>query len=316
MFLATSLLIAFAALLIERAIGYPTVIQRTFSHPVVWIGRLIGLVEARLNRPGRQRLKGLLALMIVLAAVLAVSLPVTVFLRSFAWGWLIEAMIATAFLAQADLRRHVVAVADGLDDGHRAGRAAVSHLVGRDPYRLDPSGVARAAIESLAENASDGIVAPALWLGLFGLPGMALYKAINTADSMIGHLDARYRHFGWAAARLDDFVNLPASRLTGLIIALAGPARAAALTAMGRDAARHASPNAGWPEAAMAGALGIRLGGPRSYQGETVDLAWMGNGRIELGAHDIRAALAIYGRSLSLLAVFIGLAALAARALI
>ena len=314
MSLATSLLIAFAALLIERATGYPAILQRAIAHPVVWIGRLIAVLEARLNRPRRRRLKGALCLALVLAAVLAVTLPITVFLRSMAWGWLIEAVIATAFLAQASLATHVVAVADGLDESLASGRAAVSHLVGRDPQALDRSGVARAAIESLAENASDGVAAPALWLGLLGLPGIALYKAINTADSMIGHIDARHRSFGWATARLDDLVNLLPSRLTGLVIAACG-GRAVALTTMWRDAARHASPNAGWPEAAMAGALGIRLGGPRSYQGETVDLAWMGDGRIDLGAPDIRAALAVYGRCLSLLAVLAGLAWLAARAL-
>jgi adenosylcobinamide-phosphate synthase len=258
-------------------------------------------------------LKGVLCLFLVLAAVVIVTVPLTVVLRAYAWGWVVEAIIATTFLAQASLSQHVAAVAEGLDRGIDAGRAAVSHLVGRDPQVLDASGVARAAIESLAENTADGIVAPYLWLALFGLPGIALYKAINTADSMIGHTDARYGDFGWAAARLDDLVNLPAARLTGLLIAAAGPS-AAALRAMWRDAAGHQSPNAGWPEAAMAGALDIRLGGPRSYEGETVDLQWMGDGRADLDAADIRRALSLYGRALSLLAALAGLAAIAARA--
>jgi len=312
--LPTSLTVAFAALLIEGAAGYPAMLQNSIGHPVQWIGRFIGLLDKRLNHPGHQRLKGVLALVVVLAVVAAISLCLTFLLRRFAWGWVVEALISSVFLAQTSLRTHVAAVADGLDDSIEAGRGAVSHLVGRDPQALDASGVARAAIESLAENASDGVVAPALWLALFGLPGIALYKAINTADSMIGHADARYRMFGWAAARLDDLVNLPASRLTGVLLATcSGSARA--LAVMWRDAGKHHSPNAGWPEAAMAGALGIRLGGPRAYEGESVSLAWMGDGREALDANDIRRALRIYRAMLGLVTALAGLAALAAHAL-
>jgi adenosylcobinamide-phosphate synthase len=316
--LSLSLLVALAALVIERFAGYPAPLERAIGHPVAWIGRLIGALETRLNRPrlpaARRRATGVLALLSVLAIVAAVALPLALLLRAFAWGWVVEAVIATAFLAQKSLARHVEAVADGLDRDVAEGREAVAHLVGRDPERLDTSGVARAAIESLAENASDGIVAPALWLGLLGLPGIVLYKAVNTADSMIGHLDERYRHFGWAAARLDDLVNLPASRLTGLLIAAAAALRTrvdgrAALAVMRRDAGKHVSPNAGWPEAAMAGALAIRLGGPRSYHGRMVDLAWMGEGRADLDPSDIRRALTLQGRAMTLLALLFGLAA-------
>jgi adenosylcobinamide-phosphate synthase len=184
----------------------------------------------------------------------------------------------------------------------------VSAIVGRDPAHLDESGIAKAALESLAENASDGVVAPVFWFAIAGLPGIALYKAINTADSMIGHKSQRYLKFGWAAARLDDLVNLPCSRLSGLLfVAAAGLTNSdsgrAAFTAMMRDAGKHVSPNAGWPEAALAGALGIRLGGPRSYDGRTVDLATMGEGRSQLEANDIRRGLRLYGRALTLLAV-------------
>ena len=312
--LSTSLTIAFAALLIERLGGYPVVLQNSIGHPVEWMGRLIGVLDNRLNHPGYRRLKGVLSLVIVLAIVAAIALPLTFLLRGFAWGWVVEALISSAFLAQASLKAHVAAVADGLDDNLAAGRTAVSHLVGRDPQTLDRSGVARAAIESLAENASDGVVAPTLWLGLFGLPGIALYKAINTADSMIGHKDERYGLFGWAAARLDDIVNLPASRLTGLLIAAAGGGRRA-LAVMWRDAGKHHSPNAGWPEAAMAGALGIRLGGSRRYEGVRVDLASIGDGREELDAGDIRRALGLYGSMLGLLAALAGLAVLSAHIL-
>jgi len=180
-----------------------------------------------------------------------------------------------------------------------AARVAVSHIVGRDTRTLDEAGVARAAIESLAENFSDGIIAPVLWMIIAGLPGVALYKAINTADSMIGHRTPRYQAFGWAAARLDDLVNLPASRLSALLLVAAAALREDASAAdawrtVRRDAARHRSPNAGYPEAAMAGALGLSLAGPRVYGGVAVADALMGNGRRDATAADIRRALALY----------------------
>ena len=194
------------------------------------------------------------------------------------------------------------AVADGLDASLDEGRRAVAKIVGRNPDVLDEAGVARAAIESLAENFSDGVVAPILWIALGGLVGGALYKAINTADSMIGHKDERYNAFGWAAARLDDLVNLPASRLAALWLILAaaltpGASAREAARAVWRDASRHRSPNAGWPEAAMAGALGLKLAGPRVYGETLVDDAFMGSGRREAGAADIRRALRLYRRA-------------------
>jgi len=181
--------------------------------------------------------------------------------------------------------------------GIAAGRAAVAKIVGRDPQTLDAAGVARAAIESLAENFSDAVVAPVFWMAISGLPGAALYKAINTADSMIGHRTPRYEAFGWAAARLDDLVNLPASRLSALLLVAAAALNknaAAAWRAVRRDASRHRSPNAGYPEAAMAGALGLSLAGPRVYGGVTIDDATMGDGRRDATAADIRRALTLY----------------------
>ncbi len=187
-------------------------------------------------------------------------------------------------------------------------------IVGRDPAALDAAGVARAAIESLAENFSDGVVAPLFWLVVAGLPGAAAYKAANTADSMIGHRNARYEHFGFAAARFDDLVNLPASRLAALWLALAaGGAARSAWAAVRRDARAHRSPNAGWPEAAMAGALGLKLAGPRVYGGVEVADAYMGEGRREATSADIRAALRLYVRACVLqFLVAAGLAWLAA----
>jgi adenosylcobinamide-phosphate synthase len=211
------------------------------------------------------------------------------------------------------LYRHVADVATALETGGvEAGRAAVAHIVGRDATALDAAGVARAAIESLAENFSDAIVAPVFWMAVAGLPGAAIYKAINTADSMIGHLNKRYAAFGWAAARLDDLINLPASRLSALfLIAAAATARgfnvSTAWRATWRDAARHRSPNAGYPEAAIAGALGLALAGPRIYDGVAVDDAVMGSGRRAADAQDIRRALKLYRRADAALIVLLAL---------
>jgi adenosylcobinamide-phosphate synthase len=289
------------ALLVEAAAGYPPGLLRRVGHPVMWAGAAIAWLDAALNRGRAVRLRGVLAVVALLAGV---GLPAWA-LQAAALRWLplpwasgVLAVAASSLLAQRSLWQHVAAVAAGLRAGLPQGRAAVAQIVGRDPDRLDAAGVARAAIESLAENFSDGVVAPALWCALLGLPGITLYKIINTADSMIGHRTPRHHAFGWAAARLDDLVNLPASRLAALLLALAAWGRAgAASRAVWRDAGRHRSPNAGWPEAAMAGALGLRLAGPRIYGGQRVPDAWMGDGRSEANAADIEHALRLYRRA-------------------
>jgi adenosylcobinamide-phosphate synthase len=299
------------ALIIERVTGYPDKIYNRIGHPIEWIGWWIGWLESKLNDRNapllQSRLRGVVALALMLAPIFAITYPLGLALREMTGGWIIEAVIGTVFLAQKSLRDHVQAVAVALDHGLERGRLAVSRIVGRDPGTLDESGVSRAALESLAENASDGIVAPAFWFALGGLPGVALYKAINTADSMVGHRSERYLHFGWASARLDDLVNLPASRFCGALFAAAAwtsnsDAARNAAEAMRRDADRHVSPNAGWPESALAGALDIRLGGPRAYAGQTVDLPTMGNGRADLDRNDIRRGLKLYDRAMTLLA--------------
>jgi adenosylcobinamide-phosphate synthase len=208
-------------------------------------------------------------------------------------------VLASTLLAQRSLDAHVLAVAKGLEtEGLLGGRTAVAHIVGRDTKSLDEAAVCRAAIVSLAENFSDGVVAPLFWMVVLGLPGVLAYKAVNTADSMIGHRTERHEAFGWASARFDDLVNLPASRLSALWLVVAaiplGLSPAGALSTIRRDAGHHRSPNAGWPEAAMAGALGIRLSGPRIYDGVQVDERWVGEGRSELAAKDIRHALKLY----------------------
>ena len=310
MWFETNLVILLAALTLEAGFGYPKPVFARIAHPVVWIGALLERMERRWNRPtlpdrGRH-LNGVACVVLVLipSAGAAALLQGAAMLWAPWWiGGLAIGVLAASLPAQRSLHHHVAAVRDGLAAGGLAeGRERVRHVVGRDPEALDEAGVARAAIESLAENFSDGVVAPALWCVVLGLPGALAYKAINTADSMIGHENARYRDFGRFAARLDDAVNLPASRLAaGWIVLAAATVRGAspggALRSMRRDAPRHRSPNAGWPEAALAGALGLALGGPRQYPGRFVDDAWMGGGRAAATADDIDRALTLYRRA-------------------
>lgn len=307
--------VALLALLVDMAFDTSRTWSRAIDHPVRWIGRLVVHIESRMNDPtappDERRRQGVAALMLILAAALLPTLLVTELIRSFAIGWVIEVLIASVLLASRHLARAVADVADRLGIALAGGREAVSHIVGRDTADLDEAGVSGAAIESLAENASDGVVAPVFWLALFGLPGIVFYKAVNTADSMLGHRDGRYGDFGWASAKFDDLVNLVPARLTALLIAAAaaltpGADPAGAVRAARRDAPRHASPNAGWPEAAMAGALGIGLGGPRDYRGATLDLATMGDGRREVGPADIRRALRLYWTALLVLTAGVG----------
>ncbi|WP_245239868.1 adenosylcobinamide-phosphate synthase CbiB [Methylobacterium variabile] len=293
-------------------LGYPDRLYRLAGHPVTWIGQLIAALDRGLNREadpaGRRRAAGVLALALVLGATGLAALALALACGGLGTpGLALCALLAASLPAQRSLHDHVARVAADLErDGLSGGRRAVAMIVGRNPETLDEAAVCRAAIESLAENFSDGIVAPAFWLGAGGLPGGALYKAINTADSMIGHRTPRHEAFGWAAARLDDLVNLPASRLSaGLVVAAAaltpGASARGALAAVRRDARRHRSPNAGWPEAAMAGALGLRLAGPRVYGATRVEDAWMGSGRAEATAGDVVRALALYRRACLLL---------------
>jgi adenosylcobinamide-phosphate synthase len=312
--------LTFLALLIELLVGYPDWLVRAIGHPATWTGRLIGALDAAWNRPGAdpetRRALGVLCVLVLILVAGAASWALQRGLLALPFGVVALAVLASSLLAQRSLYVHVARVADALErDGLAAGRTAVAHIVGRDTAALDQAGVARAAIESLAENFSDGVVAPAFWMAIAGLPGAAVYKAINTADSMIGHRTARHAAFGWAAARLDDLVNLPASRLSALLLVAAAAledraAAAAAWRAVRRDAHRHRSPNAGFPEAAIAGALGLALAGPRVYAGVTVEDALMGDGRREATASDLRKALALYRRADGILIGMAGLVAL------
>jgi adenosylcobinamide-phosphate synthase len=320
-----SIAITLTALLIEASFGYPDRLVRTIGHPVIWLGRLIGWLDRALNRETRsdanRRIAGFLAVLCIAAVPAAVAFVVERCVLSLPFGFLAVGVLASSLLAQRSLHDHVERVASALEqDGVDGGRAAVSHIVGRDPQALDEAGVCRAAIESLAENFSDGIVAPAFWLAIGGLAGGVAYKAANTADSMIGHRTPRHKDFGFAAARLDDLLNLPASRLSVLlIVAAAATAKDTsarqAWNAVRRDARHHRSPNAGYPEAAVAGALGLALAGPRVYGGILVNDATMGNGRRDAGPQDIRAALALYRRADLIFIVLVALLATAVIAL-
>ena len=315
--------LALLALLLEITVGYPDRLAQAIGHPVTWMGRLIDWLDRTMNRDGAdsetRRRAGAVAMLVLFAVVGLVAFVIERTLLLLPLGLFAVAILASTLLAQRSLFVHVANVADALDQGGvDAGRMAVAQIVGRDTAKLDEAGIARAVIESLAENFSDGVVAPAFWMVIAGLPGAAVYKAINTADSMIGHRTERYQDFGKTAAQLDDLVNLPASRLSALLIVAAatltkGASASAAWQATWRDGSKHVSPNAGYPEAAMAGALGLALGGPRSYDGVEVNGALMGNGRREANVADIRAALDLYGRADGLLiAIVLALAALTA----
>ena len=303
--------LALVALAVDAVVGDPPALYRRVPHPVAAIGKAIEALEARLNVPSASDTArivrgGALALLVTLAAAAAGAIVHALVAMAPA-GDLVEAVAASVFIAYRGLRDHVGAVARGIDVGIEEARAAVAHIVGRDPASLDRPAVARAAIESTAENFADGVVAPIFWYLLLGLPGLLAYKAINTLDSMIGHRDPRFLRFGRVAAQVDDAASwvparLAAALLAGAALAVPGASTRAALRATLRDAGRHRSVNAGWPEAAMAGALGYALAGPRRYAGRSVEDAWMGDGRRELGAQDIRAALRLYAAATVLLA--------------
>ncbi|MDR6790433.1 adenosylcobinamide-phosphate synthase [Sphingomonas sp. BE138] len=297
-----------AALALDAAIGWPAALYARVGHPVGGVARAIAACEARWNRPGRpRRLAGVVTVAIVVGGTALVAAAAEAAARALHLGWIGTALLAWPALAQRSLYDHVRPVATALERGDLdAARTAVAMIVGRDTAALDDAGVARAAVESLSESFCDGVAAPLFWLLVAGLPGVWAYKAINTADSLIGHREERWRLFGWAAARVDDLANLLPARLGGVVICLAG---GGGWRVMWRDARRHASPNAGWTEAAMAGVLGVRLAGPVSYDGITVDKPWIGAGTAALDARDIRRALRVYVRACALLWIVAGVIA-------
>jgi adenosylcobinamide-phosphate synthase len=313
------LLLAVAALALDWLIGDPRWLWRgRLHHPIVLLGALIAWLERRLNRwelsDAARRRRGAATVLIAVGSAALVGGLVAWAVAALRFGWIAELVLVVVLLAQRDLFDHVRRVGRALkQDGLEGGRAAVSRIVGRDPDSLDRHGVLRAAIESLAENFSDGVIAPLFWYLLLGPIGICGYKAVNTLDSMIGHRSERFLAFGMVAARLDDVANLIPARLAGLLLAIAASfvpsARPfAALATMWRDAAKHRSPNAGWPEAAMAGALDLALAGPRRYHGELVADPWIGAGRARAEPSDLRRALALFALACVITAALIAAA--------
>ena len=293
------------ALCLDAALGEPDWLWSRVKHPAVMIGNIIGALDKRLNHGAHRRLKGIGVVILLVVGALAIGWALSLL------GPVVQIIACAILLAQKSLVAHVRAVADGLRISLPEGRAQVAMIVSRDTRDMTQAQVARSAIESAAENLSDGVIAPAFWFLVGGLPGLLVYKAVNTADSMIGYRTEKYRDFGWASARLDDVLNLIPARLTCvMIVALSG--QWARWPEMVADARRHISPNAGWPEAAMARALNVALAGPRSYEGQLRDLAWVnGDAPREIGASEVFRACdmlwRVWGLALGLMSVWVGL---------
>jgi len=306
--------LALATLAIEAAFGWPDALYRWVGHPVGLFARFINGLERLWNRPaapeGLRRVAGIALVLLLLGLTGGAAWWIEREVRHALglWAWPVLALLAAPALAQRSLNDHVAPVAVALAKGDvMTAREAVSRIVGRDTAALGPSGIARAAIESLAESFCDGVAAPLFWLLVGGLPGIWAYKALNTADSLIGHREPRWRAFGWAAARADDVANWIPARIAGLLLCIgAGRGMQAAFATMRRDARRHASPNAGWPEAAMSGALGVRLAGPVAYDGVTHMKPWIGDGRTDAGGQDVTRGLIVYRRACLLLWLIAG----------
>jgi adenosylcobinamide-phosphate synthase len=301
---ADRLLLLVAGLAVDGVFGDMPAVFRRVQHPIVLAGRVISFFDRKLNRETRseasRHYRGIITVIFLVGAAAALGLAIERLCRGHPFGAVVKVLLIAVLVAQRSLYEHVAAVAEALDAGGlAAGRSAVRHIVGRDPISLDAHGVARAAIESLAENFSDGVIAPAFWYLLLGLPGLFAYKMTNTLDSMIGHRSPQYRSFGWAAARFDDLLNLAPAPISGLLLVAAAvfakngrPDRA--LVIMLRDGRKHHSPNAGWPESAMAGALGLALAGPRHYAEGLVADPWLGDGTARAATSDIARALQLY----------------------
>lgn len=312
--------ILFLALLLDAVVGEFGPLFRVIPHPVAILGGLTGWFDRRLNRENRSArtrlVRGLMVAFLMIALAIVIGWVLHDLARQFAYGWAIELIAVTLLIAQRSLFDHVRAVARALDrEGLKGGRVAVAMIVGRDPDTLDTHGVSRAAIESLAESFADGVVAPVFWYLLFGLPGLLVYKTVNTMDSMIGYRTPRHDAFGKAAARFDDVLNYVPARIAAVLIVLAsafvprGRPRSS-FRVMARDGGKHRSPNAGWAEAAMAGALGVALSGPRSYNGKTTDQPWVGGEfSAQIGRAEIRRGLYLYVVACLLEAVIVALVA-------
>ncbi len=312
----SALALMLTAWLIEAVFGWPKCLYDHIKHPVVWLGSLINALNRLLNRtpwPHHMRyVAGIVSSLIVISVFVAPFWLISDVMPNTWLGFGVEALIASSLIASRSLYDHVADVAAPLVLGDiDKARSAVSLIVGRDPEYLNSAGIARAGLESLAENTSDGVTAPIFWGVILGLPGLAGYKAINTLDSMVGHKNEQFAAFGGFAARVDDLANFIPARLTGFLFVLVS-LRFSAFGVMFKDAGNHRSLNAGWPEAAMAGSLGVRLSGPRAYGGQTGRDQWLNEGAPDPSADDLSLGLNLYLRALllGLLSLVIGVLAL------
>lgn len=289
------------ALILDAVFGEPTWLWSRFPHPVTLMGKAVTLLETRINRNKHRKQKGTIAM-----GLLAIGAVLVGYGLSFG-GPIVELCVAAIFLAHKSLIDHVKAVATGLTSSLAEGRHALSMIVSRDTSDMSESDIVRSAIESGSENLSDGVIAPALWFMIFGLPGLMLYKITNTADSIVGYKTDRFVDYGWAAARLDDVLNWVPARITAIILMFGGWV-ILQFSTIQKDAATHKSPNAGWPEAAIAYDLGISLGGPRSYHGNQQDFPWLNpQGRKQLITGDIFLAIKAMWRAWVLFVIGIAL---------
>lgn len=312
------LLMLLLAIILDMVVGDPDWLWRKFPHPVVGFGKVISILDQRLNRirDNRQMRKklGVLALAIMLLLALIVGLLLgSIFRQLGIIGFAIEIVIVAVLIAQKSMSDHIKAIIDPLAKGDIEGaRTAVSMIVGRQTSQMETSDVARSSIESLAENFSDGVVAPVFWYAILGLPGILMYKMLNTADSMIGHKTVEHEDFGWASAKLDDLANWLPARLSAILIAIAALFSRGtrsfknAIWTVLNNASLHRSPNAGWPETAMAGALGIVLSGPRSYNGIITHEPYLNpTGRLKLTHLDLENAHKLFWLACIFEALFI-----------
>ena len=282
------------AMLLDAVFGEPRMLWDRLPHPAVLMGRLVAFLDRTLNTGQDRKSKGVLALSVLCFTAAVIGSVLSQF------GWVIEIIVSAILLAQKSLIDHVRAVATGLRTSIEEGRFAVSMIVSRDTKDMNQAQVARSAIESAAENFSDGVIAPAFWFLIGGLPAMLVYKFVNTADSMIGYKTEKYLEFGWASARFDDILNWLPARLSMLLIVIFAK-QPANFRAIISEAKRHKSPNAGWPEAAMARAINVALAGPRSYDGQLQQLPWVNEtGRQTVTADDVDAAVRILWRAWNL----------------
>ena len=299
----TSAIIMLFALGLDGVLGWPNKLYQRIGHPVTWIGAMIARLDKTLNRPDWHRptrkLMGILTVLFVVLACASIGRFISLILPDGIIGIALSVLIAWPLIAARSLFKHVKDVSTPLNAGQlEDAQKAVSMIVGRNPSHLDTSGVGRAAVESLAENSSDGVIAPIFWGTLLGLPGILAYKAINTLDSMIGYKTPKHIDFGWAAARLDDLANWIPARITGVLISLASGKAERAISIMRRDAKKHRSPNAGWPESAMAAALDVRLSGPRVYHDGVSSDPWLNENARDIEPKDVEDALSVYQRAM------------------